>query len=62
VDVGTLADALGVTAGTIRKWANQGIIPALRISPKVLRFDLAEVLQTLRQRTQTTPHLQESQA
>jgi excisionase family DNA binding protein len=43
-----LAQVLNVRAGTIRRWAKDGIIPAIRISPKVLRFCYSDVLSALR--------------
>jgi excisionase family DNA binding protein len=45
-----LAARLGVTARTVRAWVAQGLIPAVRIKPKVLRFDVAEVERALRAR------------
>jgi len=41
-----LAERLGVTSETIRKWTREGRIPCLRIGRKTLRFDLAAVLDT----------------
>ena len=43
-----LAAELSLKPRTIREWALKGKIPCLRISPKVLRFDLDEVLASLK--------------
>jgi excisionase family DNA binding protein len=46
-----LAEALGVTADTVRRWADDGRIPCLRAVPGGrLMFDLAEVEAALRAR------------
>jgi predicted site-specific integrase-resolvase len=45
-----LAARLQVRPDTIRRWVGRGLIPVLRVSPKVIRFDLAEVLRVLRER------------
>ena len=45
-----LADKLCVRPCTIRDWARAGKIPEIKISPKVRRFDYAEVLDSLRKR------------
>jgi predicted site-specific integrase-resolvase len=42
-----LARRLHVTPGTIGKWANMGIIPSLRPTPKVLRFEMGSVLKAM---------------
>jgi len=42
-----LAERLGVTSDTIRKWTREGRIPCLRVGQKTLRFDLAVVLDAL---------------
>jgi excisionase family DNA binding protein len=42
-----LADRLGVKPGTILVWHRQGKIPARKLSHKVLRFDLRDVLTAL---------------
>jgi len=51
VDAGTVGDAIGVRAATIRQWAREGRIPALQLSARIMRFDLAEVLATLKRET-----------
>ena len=42
-----LAQRLHLKPSTIRKWSRQGKIPAVRISPKVVRFDPIAVLAAL---------------
>ena len=42
-----LADRLGIKPATVLDWYRKGRIPALKISPKVLRFNLTEVLAAL---------------
>ena len=54
-----LADRLKVAASTLQSWARDGIIPSIKINPKVIRFDEAEVIVTLlqlaKQRKEVTP-------
>lgn len=45
-----LSRRLGVQPRTIRRWARLGLIPNLRISPKVIRFSLEDVARVLRER------------
>jgi excisionase family DNA binding protein len=45
-----LADRLGLSPRTIKEWARAKRIPQVVFSPKVRRFDYAEVVQSLRQR------------
>jgi predicted site-specific integrase-resolvase len=45
-----LALRLRVRPTTVKKWFRAGLIPALRLSPKVIRYDLAEVLEELAKR------------
>lgn len=47
-----LADRLRVKPGTVKRWHREGRIPAIRLTPKVLRFDLEEVVSMLTQRQQ----------
>jgi len=47
-----LAAELKLKPRTIRAWAQQKKIPSLRISPKVLRFDLDEVQRSLNSKFQ----------
>ena len=45
-----LADRLRVKPTTIREWTRRGIIPAIRLSPKVVRFDFEEVKNAVQDR------------
>ena len=45
-----LAQDLSLKPATIKRWALEGIIPCLRLSPKVVRFDPAEVEKALKKR------------
>ena len=45
-----LAERLRVQPGTVRQWSRAGRIPAVRLSPKVVRYDLAAVIEALTQR------------
>jgi len=47
ITTGELAQRLGVTSDTIRKWTRDRRIPCLRVGRKTLRFDLAAVLVAL---------------
>ena len=49
-----LAERLGVKPGTVLGWYRKGRIPARKLSHKVLRFDLADVLSALE--TPPKPH------
>ena len=42
-----LADLIGVSTWTIYSWTNKGVIPCLRASNHVLRFDTDAVLAAL---------------
>jgi len=44
-----LADRLHVRPSTIQRWARAGLIPAIHLTPKVVRYDLAEVLRVIRE-------------
>ena len=51
-----LADALAVSPATIMGWARKGVIPAVRISDRTIRFDWHTVLRELAKRqTGVTP-------
>jgi excisionase family DNA binding protein len=43
-----LAERLRVTTPTVLRWHRAGKIPAIQITAKVLRFDLADVLTAIR--------------
>ena len=43
-----LAKRLHVAPSTVSKWATQGIIPSLRPSPKVIRFEMESVLKAIK--------------
>lgn len=42
-----LAARLGVRPATVSRWTRTGRIPARRLSPKVIRYRLADVLAAL---------------
>lgn len=46
-----LSHVLDVRPATVRKWAKDGIIPVIRISPKTIRFCYGDVLAALRELT-----------
>lgn len=43
-----LAGRLRVQVDTVRRWAREGRIPCLRPSPKVVRFELGQVVAAIR--------------
>lgn len=43
-----LAKHLRVSTETVRSWSRRGLIPKLRLSPKVIRYDLESVLTALK--------------
>lgn len=45
-----LADRLRVRPGTVRQWSQRGWIPAVRLSPKVVRYDLVAVIDAMTKR------------
>jgi predicted site-specific integrase-resolvase len=49
-----LATRLGVRPTTIGRWTRSGRIPARRLSPKVVRYDLAAVLAALEGHSEAT--------
>jgi len=50
LSAGELGDILGVNLNTILVWARKGIIPCLRLSSRVIRFDMDEVEAALREK------------
>lgn len=50
VSAAEVGDALGVNIRTILIWARKGIIPCLRLSSRVIRFDMKEVEAALREK------------
>ena len=45
-----LAAELSLRPGTVKRWTQEGIIPCLRLSGKVVRYDRGEVEQALKAR------------
>jgi excisionase family DNA binding protein len=43
-----LAGRLQVRPSTIRRWAREGRIPTVRLTPKVVRYDLTAVVDAVR--------------
>ena len=46
-----LGNFLDLAESTIRKWAKSGLIPVIKPTPKVIRFDVGDVVAALKQRT-----------
>ena len=44
-----LAERLHVRPSTVREWARRGKIPTVRLSPKVVRYDLSAVVESVGQ-------------
>ena len=42
-----LAETLHIRPSTVREWARRGRIPTVRLSPKVVRYSVAAVVQTV---------------
>ena len=51
-----LADRLAVSPRTVIGWARQRLIPEVRPTPRVRRFDYAEVVAALKDRTKDARH------
>lgn len=45
-----LAKRLKVRPSTVRRWSQDGLIPCIRVTGKVVRFDEVDVERALRQR------------
>ncbi len=45
-----LAERLRVYPETVMKWEKEGLIPSIRISARVIRFDFEEVIDALKSR------------
>jgi excisionase family DNA binding protein len=45
-----LADRLRLKVSTVHRWKRRGLIPAVEITPKVVRFCPADVLAAIKQR------------
>lgn len=45
-----LAEELSLRPGTVKRWTQEGIIPCLRLSGKVVRYDPIEVEEALKER------------
>ena len=43
-----LAERLGVKPRTVKGWSQAGLIPASRLTPKVIRYDLDDVVAALK--------------
>lgn len=50
LSAGEVGDILGVNLNTVLVWARKGIIPCLRLSSRVIRFDMDEVEAALKER------------
>lgn len=50
VSAAEVGDTLDVNIRTVLNWARNGVIPCLRLSSRVIRFDMAEVEAALREK------------
>jgi predicted site-specific integrase-resolvase len=48
-----LAARLKVRPATIREWGRDGRIPTVRITPKVIRYDVDAVMRSLQEQQET---------
>ena len=46
-----MANCLSLEESTIRRWARKGLIPWVKPTPKVIRFDAADVVRALKERS-----------
>ena len=44
-----IAEKLRVPVSTVREWSREGVIPSVRISHKVIRYEWAEVVKAIQQ-------------
>ena len=51
-----LAEHLQVRPETVRGWARSSLIPVVRVTPKVIRYDLDAVIRALTDRQETRHH------
>ena len=49
-----LGERLGVKPRTVKDWTRAGLIPATRLTPKVIRYDLEQVVSVLKQRQEAS--------
>ena len=49
-----LAERLRVKPRTVKDWEHAGLIPAIRLTPKVIRYDLEQVVSALKRRQEAT--------
>ena len=52
VDAEAVAQALGVSAATVKKMAKEGRIPVVLLSGRPWRFDLEEVIAALKRKSE----------
>jgi predicted site-specific integrase-resolvase len=52
VDAQVLAKRYAVSVETVRKWTRQGVIPCIRPSRRIARYDIAEVETALKARAE----------
>ena len=50
-----LAEHLRVKPSTVKRWSRLGLIPTVRLSPKLPRFNLAEAVKALQLRGKQLP-------
>jgi excisionase family DNA binding protein len=55
VTTAELAAKLNVSPGTIRLWAQEGVIPEIRVRSNVVRYDPDEVYRALKERSAARP-------
>ena len=52
-----LAARLKVKPSTVREWMRRGVIPAIKLTPKVVRFDLDQVVESMRDGNKGVDHV-----